>query len=474
MLLQTTGEKTDLPTSISGLAWGDAFIIGHGVDAITGAVSASPLKPFEVQEVDTATTRIRELMISDESEYSQEIDVGAKGSFNINGVTAEGSASYLTRVRYSSTSLTVLAQVNIDEAEYRTIKSPALTAAANELLNSNQEKFKSTYGEYFLYGVKKGSTLTVILSCTSKSTSELRDFKSSFSVSKADLFTAEGYAKFKSEASAKNISITFDVTAVGYKGTVPSDQSPEVLKNWFIKNASGVAKFAYLSSYSDLNPNFSREVDIEPVVFARVQALYQKSWVLTDRYSTCPSNYKSAFADRYNLLINEINVSKSSLTRTPQKIGELDQRANDLLAAIGEIFNRLDLYRAMQGLAKTEPRQNDEIPSGAGQIFLYGINEWRAPGIAITTRSDRYSDSWHIGWREKTFDFSSDSNALVIGWMMINNWRDDTNGVFWKATDQIIGTSSAKVHVKSYYDRGTDWSINVYQVNKSLYNFGNT
>jgi hypothetical protein len=474
MLLQTTGEKTELPTSLTGLAWGDAFIIGHGVDAITGAVSASPLKAFEIKAVDVANTRIRELMISDESEYSQEIDVGAKGSFNINGVTAEGSASYLTKVRYSSTSLTVLAQVNIDEAEYRTIISPELSAAAKALLNSDQEKFKSTYGEYFVYGVKRGSTLTVILTCTSKSSSTLRDFKSSFSVSKSDLFTAEGYAKFKSDASEKKITITFDVMAVGYKGTIPSSQDPETMKNWFIKNASGVAKFAYLSSYSDLDPNFSREVDIEPVVFARVQALYQKSWVLTNRYSTCPTNYKSGFADKYNLLVNEINVSKSTLTRHAEKIVELDQRANDLLAGIGEVFNRLDLYRAMEGLASSEPRQNDEMPSGAAQVFLYGINNWPAPGVAITTRTDRYSESWHIGWREKTFDFSGDSNALMIGWMMINNWRDDTNGVFWKVSDQIIGTSGAKVHVKSYYDRGTDWSINVYQVNKSLYNFGNT
>lgn len=476
MLLLTgaQGAQSELPPSLSGLAWGDAFLIGGGVDAITGEVSSSPLSAIELSEQSAINANIRQVMISNKSEYSKEIEVGAKGSLNIYGVTAEGSASYLSKVQYSSTSLTILAQVEIDQSEYQRVKSPALKPVAQKLLTSDPKKFKSTYGEYFLSGVKKGSTLTVILTCTSTSQETMNDFKSSFSISKTNLFSADGYAKFKDEASNKNVSVYFHAVATGVSGTLPDSQDPETLKKWFLENTSHVSKFAYLSSYSNVDPNFSRDVDIEPAVFARVKALYQKSWALTNRYNTCPVNYKSDFANEYNLLINEIKVSKSQLARNEDKITELDFRMDDLISKIDEVFNRLDLYQNMKALKRAEPKKGSKISSSMGQYFLYGIDKRDKSGINITKRSDRYRQSYKIGYREKVFDFSNDSNALFIGWMMTNSRRDSSNGEFWKVSDEIIGTSQAKVHVKSGYDRGTNWSIDVYQVDKSLYNFENT
>jgi len=115
----------------------------------------------------------------------------------------------------------------------------------------------------------------------------------------------------------------------------------------------------------------------------------------------------------------------------------------------------------------------DDTASGQ-QNWMYGVGSWtRSGAVTIFSESFRYAEDWHIGWREKTFEFGPNGTRLIVGWNVIANRTDGNCGGWWKAKDgTILLTDFASVHVTSEYDRGTDWTLQIYYVNAADYQFG--
>jgi len=470
-----TSPTTELPPSISGQSWGDSYLVGAGISAMTGDIfPESALKSCATTPAGSASYSRTVTTISSDQDYTREISVGAQGSYNMGGVKLSGKASYLNKMTYSETSMTILVQAELADEEYEMVNAPELSDKALALMKSSTEKFRDTHGDYYLAGVKKGALMTVSLVCTATSSSSLTDFKSTFSASKKDLFSASGYADFKSTASKHDVSVTFSVFMQGTTPgkTPPEVQDPDKLLEWFENNYAQMPRYAYLENYSNLYPDYTRKFPIDPRVFADIQALYEKAWLTKNRFSTAPGGYASQFQGDYDKITSTVEDSRPNLTTDTDEIAKLDAGLQDVLNDLVPIFNRFDLYQTVKGKQASEHISRDQVDSGSGNSWHYGVQKWSKPGVDIANKYQSYQKSWKSGHREHNFTLAGPSDQLIVGWSVGNLRQNSDNGYWENTTGQILLKNSGNIYVKSDLDRGCDWGVETWTVSSADYVFG--
>lgn len=471
----TSNAKTDLDQVVAGLPWADAFREGAGVDVITGGVAGSALEPFQVKENKNKSSHTRYRFIQDESDFDQEVEVSASGKYNIEGVNVTAAASYLRRVKFSETSITMLAQYESRYEDYDLADDYQLTSEARNLV-ADPPRFRDTYGDYFIAGARRGSRFTAIYVCQARTAESMDQFKASFGADAPEVFTAEGSVRFMQAASSHSINVSFDLYMDGHEGGGPKGPwNPEKIieaLNWFQENEKGIKLQTYLRHYSTLDPNYPRSIEVDPAVFVELSQLYRTVWALRDRYGSLPGYYQQQYRERFDELIAGVEANRSVLVEDRQKLDEYRTRADSLLVELDKVFARQDFYLKVQQQISIEPGQNSEIKEGKGQqSWLYGFSTYtKSNAVVINSLEDRYHEDWHIGWREHTFEFRND-NVLIVGWEVVSNWNDGSNGSWWKAAPRNLLEHYGAVHVKSQYDRGCDWSCRWYFVDARDYQF---
>lgn len=472
----TTGDAvTELSPTIAGLPWADGYALGKGVDAITGDLTGSALKPFPVKESTTKSSSEHYRFVQSDSDLNTEIEASASGKYNIDGITVSGSTKYLTKIKYSELAITLLATYEVQFEGYDVPDAYELTAEAHDLLD-HPEQFRHAYGDYFLAGAQRRARFTAVYVCQAQSADRMDEFKASFGAEAPEVFSAEGSVRFLQAASSHNISISADLYMEGYEGTEPSGPwDPKKIMDalaWFKEHQRGVKMAALLQHYSTLVPTYPRSVNIAPHVFVDLRSLYTTVWDVRALYGSAPHVYQSRLQPEFTKLVSEVEANQSILTTDLDKRASLEQAAQILRSELGDVFDREDFYFKVRKAVATEPPKDQAIEEGNGQqTWPYGFSVYtKSPAVNIQKWEGHYSDSWHVGWREANLDFSDDK-ALVVGWEVVSNWNDGTNGEWKKNLDQNLLKSRASVHVKSLYDRGCDWTLRVYWVDAALYPF---
>ncbi|HYX51951.1 MAG TPA: hypothetical protein VE783_00765 [Candidatus Limnocylindrales bacterium] len=470
--------RTDLDPIMAGIPWGESFRNGAGLNAVTGNLTGSALQPFEPVQRGGKTSVMHYEFVSNQSEYEREISASTSGKYNIEGIDVSASASYLTKIKYSETSVTLIAKYRSEFAEYALADKYNLTTEAARLMESDPAKFRAAFGDYFLAGAKSGSWFTATYVCSSSDASNMQEFKASFALDAPKVFSAEGAASFKEKAEKLNISVAYDVFAYGHTGTLPpKPKTPDeviAVLDWFQQHESPVAVRGYLEHYSVLNPLYPSWIDVDPAAFVELQVLYNAYWRLIDRYESCPPAYRAQLQTQFIQVTSDVRANRSRLVDDAEKRKQCARDVTLLLQVFDAVFDRQDFYYAVQKSAKKEPGRDQRIDETGGvQSWLYGFSTYsKSSAVLIQSVVQRYSDSWHIGWRETTLQFGPDQTKLLVGWQVISNWNDGTNGGWWKTTDQIILQNQGGVHVKSLYDRGCDWTVVYYFVESKDYLFG--
>lgn len=421
------------------------------------------------------TSAERQRFVQTQSDLETEIETAASGKYNIEGVTVSASASYLEKIKLSELSITLIATFKSEYQGYDELQGPQLTAEAKSLI-ADPAKFRRQYGDYFVTGAKRGSNFNAVYVCQSRSASKMSEFKASIGAETPDVFSAEGSARFMKAASDHSISVSVDVFMDGYTGTEPTGPwTPEKViqaLGWFKEHQVGAHVRAELAHYSSLDPNYPRTVDIPPDVFVSLRKLYTTVWNVRALYGSCPTTYQRQFTSSYNDLVDGVMAEQAQLATDVAKRASYQQKAENLQAALERVFDRMDFYFKVQGAVGSEPPQNQENDDSGRQSYLYGYATY-TKSSAVTINADRYSysDDWQIGWREHTFEWEH-QDRLIVGWEVVSNWHDGTNGWWAKQSDSILMRHRAQVYVKSYYDRGCNWSFNVYWVDAKDYDFG--
>ncbi len=474
-----TSGITELDQVIAGLPWSDAFTFGSGVDAVTGATTGSAIKQFK-PDMDTGKNSRESLrIIQSQSELEREVETSASGRYNIEGVKVSAATQYLNRIQYSELSFTLVAEYESEISKYDEAETYKLTDQAKDLINDpkDHEKFRQAYGDYFVSGGKRSSRFIALYTCQSMSVKSLDEFKASFGGEMPGVFSADGSVKFMQAAKKYNITTSFYVTMEGYEGTAPSGPwTPEVIfkaLEWFKAHEKGNYLEAKLRHYSTIDPKYPRTINIAPAVFVELKQLYAKVWDIRSRNDSAPEYYQEQYKESFRAVTYGVEASQHELANDLDKRQELQQHADILLSNYDDVFARMDFYLKVKNIAGSEPAKDQVIEEGTGQqVWNYGFDVYNKSGAVVIHQTKlNYKEDWHVGHREKTFEFGPDGQYLIVGWKVISNWGDGTNGSWYKAINQILLTDHAAVHVKSIYDRGCDWSLVLYYVDSKEYQF---
>jgi hypothetical protein len=469
---QAQAGTSDLEPTLSDVRWHE-FSEGCGIDAVTGQVKSSALKPFQ-----TVSSRLLESdealdVLIDFESVREKIQASTEGSYNISSVTVDQSNDYLGEIEQSALEMTYIAEYRVDDAEYELAPESGyqLTDAARELAR-NPPRFREHHGDYFVATKKKSSIFRATYALKARSASDLQKFTTSAGVSVEGLFSQKGSTTFENEASQLGIRISLNVHMIGVDGvsdqpvvSAPSD-IPGALA-WFKAHQAGVPHKARLVHYSQLIPGFPTTVDVAPQVFIELRQLYAWVWQIRVMHKSLPAYYSNQTQSEFFHFDTSVSSQQSVLPIDKGLRDALSAEGHALLKKLTAIRSRQRLYANTREARATEPKQNTENHASTGTVFWsYGTTFSPDPeNIKISKETQTVRDGYHIGWRKKTLAFEQGSvPSIVVGWEVRSNWADGSNGYWEKATPTNLWTNQAAVFFKSQYDRGFDWTVSYYYV----------
>lgn len=472
--------STVLEQVIADIPWQSSFILGAGVNAITGGVSGNALKPFEPNGKPGQTSVESYRFIQSDNEMNREIEVSASGMYNIQGVDVSASASYLGTIKYSDVSTTLIAEYQSQDNEYAEADVYELTDEAKSHL-ADPTEFRKHYGDYFISGVRRGARFFAVYTCTASSIERMDSFKATIAATTPEVFSVDGKTKFEQAVRDYAISLSVNVFMEGKQpddantpgGPWTTDKVLEAL-DWFKKHQQGKPLEAKLRHYSTLAFQYPQSINVAPDVFVALRQLYTKLWEIRSRYAACPSLYQKQLTDEYNAFDAGVVANQDVLATDAAKLLDYQQKADDLLPKLQAVNDRMEFYSKLKNLVSTEPGNGQEMSVGSGQpTWLYGYSAYpKSAAVVIQSTELSYKAKPHVGRRENTLDFGPNAEFLIVGWQVISHWENNSNGSWWKATNQILLTDYAAVHVRSKYDRGCNWSLVIYYVDAKDYQFG--
>jgi hypothetical protein len=471
-----SSPQTHLDGVVSNLPWADGFIVGTGVNAVTGELLAGQaIKKADLTESETKEAHSSFQWIESESDLDQQIEVAASGRYNMDGVNLTASASYLNEIRYSETSVTLVAHYESTYAAYDEADQYALTDEAQSHVG-DPKRFRQLYGDYFVAGRRRGSRFTVVYRCETRSAERLDKFKLTVGAN-AEVFDAEGSAAFKRAAKDNDVNITIVVDAIGYKGNLPvTPQDPEeilALLELFIKSEVGVPVRAKLYHYSRLAPSLSTTVPIAPAVFVALSQLYQAHFRIESGYESLPTHYQQQYENDVTTFRAELSANSNSLATDSTERDSLTRKANDLFGALRAVMDRQDFYFAVAAQVSKEPKQGDitTCVDCGPKAWLYGYSVYNGShSVHIETRKLPYSQDGSVTVVNHTFHVDPDQTRLIVGWEIRANL--ERAGEWKKVSDQIILKNSADVWAQSNFWGKFDWTLWVYYVEAKDYQFG--
>lgn len=463
-------DFTTLNTTIVGQPWQerDGFILGVGVDAITGQLRKSAVKSFEPVPSKGLRVEVDHMFIQSQSDLKELIDASLEGSYNIEGVEVSGALSFLNDISVSDLAVTIVQWRKIEQSEFA-------LAPQYELAVTPGPDFRNQHGDYFVAGYRGGAELFVTYQCRFSSAESRLKFSAEMAADIPDVFSAEGSVAFERIAKKNNASVRIKYYANVSKNAPsnpPGGWTPqnivEVVVRWFNENSEIKKLESYLQHYSLIDPKLSPNIPISPDVFAELGLLRDRFFEVRALFGACPDFGMSAIRERFGKLSRDMEAFQSVMPYESQTRQRLLKDAADLQTELACIANRQRFYAAAIATGKLEPAKDVNIDADQGVTrWSYGLTAGNLPGVSVDKREDEFKADWDFGWRTKNITFR-DSTKIIVGWDVICNWNS-YGGDWSKACSQIIGRSDGSILVKSDYDRGCNWTVTWYFVEAALY-----
>ncbi len=475
----TNNDISNLQTIIPNSPWLDGFTIGAGVNAITGDTASTALKPFSVLSPSIKSSMESYKFIRNENELKVIVDASASGWFNIEGVKVNRAMDFLTKIKYSDLSSTLIATYQEEFPSYSEALLYELSAVAKGLVNS-PDKFRSAFGDYFISGAKLGSRFLACYVFQSDSRDMLINFENSIGADVSEVFSANGALKILTEAKNYNITISIDIFMDGWNTNPTSPVPTEILSPegvvsalaWFKQNTVGIPMRAKLTHYSSLDLNIPTEISISPDIFIELRALYSDVWHIRTNYASCPQHYRNELTIEYDKFVNGVVAYQSQLATDMNKREEFVKSARDLKIKLENIFDRQAFYSLLQVTNWGEPAKDTNIdPTEAKNLWQYGKQSYEySENVKVSSETQDFNEEWRWGYQEHTFHFNN-SEKIIVGFTVQNMWGDDDHGYWKKLDDNVILQSDTRIHVSSGHLRGCHWRIKWFTVDKKDYLF---
>jgi hypothetical protein len=492
---EVPGRTTDLEQTVAPVPWGDTFQLGAGIDAVTGGVAGTAIKPFTPSAKTIKSARETVSAVTDLKTLKQEIETSISGKYNIyTGVNIKGKLEYLNKLDSSKNSTTVVAKYVSITDDYAEGGPYELTDQARATMQSDRKAFRQRYGDYFVAGVKRGSQFTAVYHMQTTKKDDLNKFKSNIGVKaevpEVDVNGAANFnAKFEQSLGQGTIQYDIDVymdgvdTAYQMQGTKWTPK--EVLKalNWFKTNEVGKPLMAKLQHYSTIDPsyNYPRTINVEPEVFNELGGIYANLWEVRAMFNALPANSTSKWKNAKDTFDRDVTANREGLAINMRLRNDLATRGRELISSLGKISTRKIFFDEVMSSRQDEPATGAR--SGCrSEPWEYGYTPnkpyWtqvvRDANGAVEVQSEKreFDRNWELAKKQEGTLAISDPSKLILGWTVISNWGGDHNGEWWKETNDkiLLGTRGA-VHVRGEETRGAHWTVIYYYVNNDDYPF---
>ena len=473
---------TVLDEIVPGVPWQDGFEFGRGVDIVTGGLMPSAIQESQptLQSDYSDATYIR--MVRTQQDYQREVDASASGSYNADGLTINGSAAFLSAVRFSETSMTLIASWTAQYGDYDRIpQPPKLTQAAQKLVDNSLD-FRQAYGDYFINGGKRESTFFAVYALQAESQSSLTQFNATIGASMPEVFDATASAAFVASASQHSVSIQVQIFMSDHKpgdgGFKDGEYSPaDVISalTWFKQNATGVYQQAELVHYSAIIPHYPRAISVPLSLWGKLKDLNDTYASVARLYDACPSRYQTGFQTDFDSFTQSVEKGRSQFAYNANLVEQLLGDGKDLAGPLQDISDRLDFYRTLHAMSVAD---SGTVSTGSdddtSQSYGYSQSPYpQSTAIQITAVGVDCSHEWEStnnwtddGW---TIDWS-DQSRLITGFAINNNWGGYGYLNVAPNSNVLLSTS---IHMAVYpdLDRGCSWTMTVYTVDASDYDF---
>lgn len=481
-------NETSIPTLIPDYLIGSSgAVLGSGIDYLTTEIKESAIQSLSLSTVaQTANYTLNMISSSSDLDKLIEIDLGASYEFDDFGV--EGQLKYVSQIKFSALSFSVVVRINFEDASYPSNTSPfALTAEAANTLKLGSTQFRSIYGDYFVSSIRCISSFQIVYNFSSTCVDKLQNFRSSIS-SNYGFFSGNMTTQVQTEIQENDISFQISSTAFGYTGhldfpTEFQDIAPFI--DSFDINKQGVPYYLQLTHYSlvpGVNSNFPAVVPVSQDELNLFNELKRNLVILIGSFnSDFPSYYMNELiANGIQDFFTNINQFISSVpgdNDMPQ-ITQFLTQIDDFQSQVDGVLNCQLLYELVSANFDTnKPSLNTEYSSG----FNLGVISSTDPNILsnfppditdlnqiipITSQSISVYEHWRIGHRSADVD-QIDPNTIVIGYSLANS---EGYGYVEVKSDGVL-TSELSFHFRSDYDRGIEWTLNYLTVPKEFFYF---
>jgi len=470
------GTGTDLDETTTA-PWLDEYEYGQGIDAISGEIKASTaLRPFEVKGGGSVDESFNYRLVDSEASWQQEFEESVSAKYNFGSGEVSGSESLTSKVSVSTMSITLVARYSRTEPKYRKADAYELTDEAKKAA-SDPAKFRERYGDYFVAKTRHGSEYLAIYNCRASSTSSLLKFSTSVKACVTKIFTAEGTAAFEKAVSDNEMVVEVAVLRRGVDPDVTPPREPtnpkEILDDlqWFKAHQKPEPDRVMFMHFCGLDDRLTPHVDVSANDFVETRSLYRKEATVLVAFNGCHRNYKDDVAERVHQVRDRIEAQRNVLVRDADLREELLSEADSVLHDLRIIGNREEFFGNVKTKIASEPEKDKEIEASDTYFWLYGYDRSSLDGVSISKWHENHKEGGHVGHREYTFKWEHPEEYVIVGWCVRAVWDDGSDGRWMKKLGRILTEGRFRVFVRSYYDKGFNWSVTVYYVKASDYRF---
>lgn len=451
--------------------------LGTGIDGVTGIVKSNPFSSIKQADGNTRNNSTHITFVSNESQFETYLDTQFDRSALIKGVTLSANSSIASELKFSDkTAVLIVEYQSLLEPPINTSETFELQDEFNQYVaQKNWNSLRSSFGDYYLANIVKGSLFRAIYRFSASSTSALVSFNQSFGASLPGLFDASFSASLKQAVRQNNLRLDLEIQELGANGTTPIkgisiDDVLELLQRFQenLNNDSGTPLMAQFKHYNTIIPDFPTTVGIPVSVLSDIQLLFRQYWRLKEKHDSLPSEYfqLEAFEKKYLDFENQIISNQSLLPHSSQVRTMLMTEADE----VESWLDRARFWRELNLQVKMNPepgtgRKHEIIETNNVYEWTYGLVSSNNANVKIDHTAQNYDVGSRVGHQEHDIRLVK-SGSILVGYQVRALRPSDKNGSWWKNSGGIF-SDSISIHAHSEYDRGTNRRLIAYWVSEN-------
>ncbi|HEX6335743.1 MAG TPA: hypothetical protein VFZ85_02215 [Jiangellaceae bacterium] len=431
------------------------------------------------------------------SDLKQVLNVEAETQFHTPAVAGDVIARFEKSVERSERARSILYAITYEWKDAALASPlPALTPEAAKLLKEDPARFRDAYGDYFIAGYTSKAQFLAFANLRSRDEASLTKVAASVAAQFQQAgsgLTAEAASAIENSNKDHACEMSLDVHMSGLRDDASStfrththlsiNEIPALVAQ-FTENAHGSRTTAKLIHFHRIDPSFPTTIELDREVFLSAEQLYDD---LVDAHATLgrlPATYRAEMQQQLESIERRIAAEiPRDLSCPLETITTLAEGENGLTAwkrDANEILGYLGLWRAAMNqpnggvLSWSPPATIEAIPpvvvresyARPGHIDVDLAFDSRG----ILKRVGPAGRGYHDAELDPGLKGITLEGKRVCGYRLTTCRSGSTKGTI-NRTAGGIGQDNVSFHMRSDYDRGLDWTVEVFTVSADKFNF---